>query len=218
MSVASLEKLAKAVDRLSEASQETVADVLAAVDRNSASEVFLTRSLQALLPLMEAPGLAAVASAPTDVEVLLHAIMRPEVLGALTQRDPLAKAKLRGILAKKELLEAKGGSLSSTEVGALLGISRQAVDKRRREGKLIALPAGRSRWRYPGWQFADNRVLPGLTEVLQAMPIRDAWMQAAFMMNGDARLGGASPLDVLRAGDADSVLIAAQMYGEHGAA
>jgi len=51
----------------------------------------------------------------------------------------LARAKLRGIEAKKRLLSAEGGMLSTQEVASVLDISPQAVHKRRRAGKLIGI-------------------------------------------------------------------------------
>src|SRR5476651_1731952 len=46
--------------------------------------------------------------------------------------DPLAKARLRGALAQREILAGDGGALSAAEVAKEVGISRQAVDKRRK--------------------------------------------------------------------------------------
>jgi hypothetical protein len=54
-----------------------------------------------------------------------------------------AGARLRGIEAKRKLLEAEGDPLTSAQAAKLLKISRQDVDKRRRENKLLGLELGK---------------------------------------------------------------------------
>jgi hypothetical protein len=96
-----------------------------------------------------------------------------------------------------------------------LRITRQAVDKRRRERKLLGVELGKKGFRYPGWQIA----LRHLEEVLQALGDRDNWEQIAFFLNPSAFLGDRTPLEVLQEGkhDIDDVLRAASVYGEQGA-
>jgi hypothetical protein len=132
-------------------------------------------------------------------------------------RDPLADAKLRGQLRRKELLEAEGGVLGPEQVGSLLGIQRQSVDKRRKAGTILALELGH-RFVYPAWQIEANSTLPHLEEVLEALKDHDEWRKLSFFVNGNVRLGGESPLNALRAGKYDEVLKAARSLGEHGAA
>ncbi len=61
-------------------------------------------------------------------------------------------------------------------------------------------------------------MIPGLEAILTSLPEQDPWMQAAFVLSGDPRLNGATPLDELRRGSIDAVRRAAAGYGEHGAA
>ena len=57
------------------------------------------------------------------------------------RESPLARARLRGIRRKREMLEAEGGSVGTAEAAEILGgISKQAVDKRRERGTILALP------------------------------------------------------------------------------
>lgn len=57
--------------------------------------------------------------------------------------------KVRGTRQMHELLREEGGTVGAGEMGWLLGgISAQAADKRRRKGKLIALPVGKGGYRY----------------------------------------------------------------------
>src|SRR5580692_5053455 len=46
---------------------------------------------------------------------------------------------------------------------------RQAVEKRRSQGKLVALTTGRHGYRYPVWQFDESGTIPGLQETLSVL-------------------------------------------------
>jgi hypothetical protein len=161
--------------------------------------------------------LGEAASAPTDVEVLVSALQQPAVLRSMLQRDPLAKAKLLGQTRRKELLEAEGGVLGPEQVGNILGIQRQSVDKRRKAGTLLAIELG-NRFVYPAWQLEGNTTLPHLEETLIALKDHDEWRKLSFFLNGNVRLGGESPIKALRYGQYEEVLKAARSLGEHGAA
>jgi hypothetical protein len=136
----------------------------------------------------------------------------------LPTKDPLARARLRGVLAMRELLSGDGGALAGNEVADLLGISRQAVDKRRKAGQLIAVELPRRGLLYPAWQFVEAGALPGLARVLAALGAHDAWAQARFFVSRNGRLANRRPLEVLKGGELDAVLRAAEAFGEHGAA
>lgn len=179
--------------------------------------VFLARAIRALLTLAQEVPVEEATAAPSDYDLFLTLLQQPEVMQVLASRDPLAEAKIRGLMAKRQLLLAEGGCMSSEEVATVLGIKRQAVDKRRVNGKLVGLPAGRA-YVYPAWQFVDGQTLPGLEQVLKHLKVNDPWMQTAWMLNGNSRLEGRPPLDVLREGNRSAVLDAAQIYGEQGAA
>lgn len=179
--------------------------------------VVLARSLNALAEAMarDARGLEDVASAPSDLAVLLRMLERPEVLEALLAEDPLAAARLRGIEARSKLLKQEGGAVPAGELGLMLGgITPQAVNKRRKAGRLLGLPVGESRYRYPVWQVEGGSVLPGFEEVLEVFGVEDPWMRAAFFLGGNARLGGERPLDELRRGNVEAVKRAASAHGE----
>ena len=59
------------------------------------------------------------------------------------------KVRLRGALAKRKLLQMDGGVLSPSSAAALLGVSRQAVGKRRAAGRLLGVE-GAARLSLPG--------------------------------------------------------------------
>lgn len=176
-----------------------------------------TRAVENLLVNLDRTALEEAAAAPTDIEVLLVALQKPAALGSVLEQDPFAEAKLRGQVRRKELLEAEGEVLGPEALGDLLGITRQSVDKRRKAGTLLALEIG-NRFVYPAWQIEGNKTLDHLEEVLAALKDHDAWRKLSFFVHGNVRLGGHSPLQVLRAGKYEDVLKAARTLGEHGAA
>ena len=149
----------------------------------------------------------------------LEALFAPEMLSKLSAADPLVSARLRGLQAKRQLLSGEGEPLSSSDVGNILGISRQAVDKRRSQGQLIAVTLGKRRgYAYPLFQFVDGQVISGLVEVLTALISKDGWSQILFFLTGDIQLQGDRPIDQLKQGNIDAVVSAATNYGRQTAA
>lgn len=198
---------------------ESAARVLRAADQ-PARAAFLARALNALArlaPRLEERALGDAAGALSDYAALLSALEQPDALGALQAEDLLATARVRGLRARAHLLAAEGGTLSVEAAANLLGVTRQAINKRRRAGRLLALSTGRHGYAYPAWQFGANSVLPGLEEVLADLHEHDPWTQAGFFLNGSLDLDGAAPLGELRRGNIAAVRRAAQRYGEQGA-
>ena len=179
--------------------------------------IFFQRSLRAIeeLQSLDEKTLAEAVQAPTDYSVLLSALNAEEALTSIRAHDPLAGARLRGLEAKRKLVEAEGGALSTAQIASALQISRQAVDKRRKERKLLGVEVGKKGFRYPAWQIG----LPHLEEVLEALGDRDCWEQIGFFLNPSALLEDRTPLDILQEGrpDIDDVLRAVSVYGEQGA-
>lgn len=163
-------------------------------------------------------SLADAAGAESDIDMLAQVLSNPAATRILDGADPLAAARLRGARARRQLLEAEGGLLRVGRVSELFDISRQAVDKRRRAGRLIGVRAGRREWGYPAWQFASGgTTIPNLETVLLALRGHDPLMQIAFFLSGNVHLDGESPLGALRSGRLDSLMRAAEAYGERGA-
>jgi hypothetical protein len=183
---------------------------------NQVREVFFQRSLRAIeeLKSLDERKLVEAIQAPTDYSVLVSALSTDEALAGIRVHDPLAAARLRGLAAKRRMIEAEGGALSAADAAKLLEISRQAVDKRRSEGKLLALDLGKKGYRYPSWQFG----LKGMDKVLEVLKGRDVWEQLSFFLNPSARLGDRTPLQLLQAGanNISDVVKDAEAYGEQG--
>ncbi|MBV9488502.1 MAG: hypothetical protein JO069_02100 [Verrucomicrobia bacterium] len=131
--------------------------------------------------------------------------------------DAIARALERGKLARSVLEEEEGGAKSSEQIAELLGITRQAVDQRRRSRRLVAWQDAASHWRFPVWQFdpVTARPYPGLDSILAALP-GDPWSDMIFFLSNDETLG-ARPLDFLRSGRAKRAVLSAMRYGRQGA-
>jgi hypothetical protein len=124
----------------------------------------------------------------------------------------------RGILARKELELAEGGSLSAEEFGNALGRTRQGIDYLRREGLLVAWRTTHGKWRYPAWQLtAQGGLLTGLRECLKTLNTRSEWEPIIFFLSPRESLDGKRPLDLLRVGRFEDAIAAAERHGGHGA-
>lgn len=162
-------------------------------------------------------ALKNILKAPSEFETIVSALEQPEVAASVRDSDPLALARLRGIEVKRRVFTENGGLLSAEKVADALTISRQAVEKRRKAGKLIGVSLGRRGFGYPVWQFNEAGVLPGLEKVLTTMEGSDGWTKTAFLTSPNSALNGRKPLDRLQDGKLDEVIRAARSYGEQGA-
>ena len=149
-------------------------------------------------------ALAEFLAAPSDTGTVARALAEQAATDALRHLEPLAGAIARGAEVRSRLTKAAGGMLSADAVGKALGISRQAVDKRRAAGRLLAMRI-RGDWHYPAAQFHDGETLPGLDEVIAGMRESSPWSVLDFLLAPDDALDGRSPLAALRAGDVAAV-------------
>jgi DNA-directed RNA polymerase specialized sigma24 family protein len=157
-----------------------------------------TTALKRIAERADETSLERAVAAPTDAGTLARAMSDyPGIGDSVEELDPLAAAIARGAEQKVEILRQGGGALPVSDVAKLLGISRQAVDKRRREGKLLAVPRGAD-YVYPACLFADGEIVPGLTEILAQFGPQRSWTVLAFLVTPDDRLGALSPLEALQ--------------------
>lgn len=182
---------------------------------DEAKAPFVARALGAVTHITERStkrSLLGAAGAASETLALLQALDHPDLLAELEDDDPLIAARIRGTIAKQRLLRAEGGVGSAAELGRMLGgLSRQAIDKRRKKGKLLALDMGRHGYGYPLWQINDGGVLPGLEAVLDVLRESDPWTQAGFFLSPNSWLGGETPLAELRRGEVERVVATAEM-------
>ena len=118
--------------------------------------------------------------------------------------DPTAPALARAVAHRSEIVDRAGPMLGAGDVARLLGISRQAVDKRRKKAQLLAVKL-QGDWHYPEFQFAATGIAPGFEVVLPAMAQDDPWVTLDALTAPDSALGGDSPAVALRAGRLDEV-------------
>lgn len=153
-------------------------------------------------------------SAATDFGALARAMSDPRVAFPTSDIDPLAGAVARSIEHRRQLQEMAGELLSSTQVEDLLGIKRQAIDKRRNAHKLLGLKLA-SDWFYPAFQFSKGDVLPGLETVLQAHAESDPWVILDILLAPDEALDGRTLLRAIEEGDERAVeRLVAQASGD----
>jgi Helix-turn-helix domain len=105
-------------------------------------------------------------------------------------------------------------SISAAEAAELTGRSRQALERQRRQGRLLALRLS-NQWRYPRWQFdvdAPGGIVPGLAEVLPLLGLSPTG--AAFWLSRSCpELDGKAPVALLHQRRADPVLRLAKEQG-----
>jgi hypothetical protein len=134
----------------------------------------------------------------------------------LGDADSLAARMLAAVPEPSPWAEL-GPFYSTAGIARVLGgVSRQAIEERRRRRTILALRTADGTWVYPAFQLDErNRVVAGLALVLaQFRPEApdDEWMVAAFVAAGDPSLGGRSIVDHLRDGGdiADVLPLAAE--------
>ena len=166
-------------------------------------DVFRQRALQAMEQIARSASLEALAralEAPTDFGAVARALGSSTIAEAVAL-DPLADALARGVVERERLAAEAGGLLSASEIGRSLGgISRQAVDKRRRALQLLAVRVAGD-WRYPAAQVGPDGTVPrSLPTILEAgMDVgMHAWAMLDFLLTPDQTLGGSTPLESLR--------------------
>ncbi|API55883.1 DNA-binding protein (plasmid) [Rhizobium leguminosarum] len=175
---------------------------------NSIRTAFLRRATSALERIsanVPAKDLADALSAPTDAGSLAQLLSRSDMVGsAINDLDPLVPALARNVEHRQNLVERAGGTMSAEDAGRILGISRQAVDKRRRAGTLLAVREG-SDWRYPLCQLDQGEVIAGISDVVRGFAAAGPWIALDFLLASDTALGGRTALQALCDGDREAV-------------
>jgi hypothetical protein len=145
-------------------------------------------------------SLAEALGAATDFGAIASALGHSAIPAAALTLDPLADALARGAAERERLIARSGGLLTAAQAGRLLGgISRQAIDKRRRAHQLLAVRVG-SDWGYPAAQLGPDgqppALLPALLRTGAALGL-SGWVMLDFLLAPDTTLDGFSPLDIL---------------------
>lgn len=189
--------------------------------RHALAQTFLIRSVKMLERVSSAasPGaLKTALASPTDGGggASLLSDLAPFGLD-LSSVDPFVEAIAHGAAVKQELLKIAGGGLMSSQVASALGITRQAVDKRRRRRALLAVPTGSGDQLYSACQFTSEGVIPDLEEVLHAFQIQNPWTQLSALLAPAPALGGKTVLEALKAGEVKKAASVVASFGEQAA-
>lgn len=148
--------------------------------------------------------------------LLADALARPSARGAivhvLNELNPSAeesesarlreRAVQRALAVREQLREEAGGFHDTAWVASHLGIRRQSVDKRRKEGSLLALESARV-FEFPACQFTPDGTVPGLKEALGALDTGSFWETLAGLLTPAPALGGRNVLHALQAARTD---------------
>ena len=177
-------------------------------------DAFIAEVLRGLSQLIDSVDAASVSEAKSGIDAIVRLLEQPEVLAELRPQAPLVSARIRGLRLKQQILDSEGGCYSAFALANALGTNEQDVTERRKRGALLGLSLGKRGYAYPVWQVG----LAGFENVLTELRHLDPWTQAAFMIAPNRWLDGATPLDALRRGNREAVLLAARLYGEQVAA
>lgn len=146
--------------------------------------------------------LAESLESPTMRGGLVHLLSEVGVDSEISEVTRLREASIARALAEREVLrERVGGFRPTTWVSEHLGVSRQAVDKRRRGGRLLAIETSDGSFEYPFLQFDENGVVKGVPEVLEVFReegVENVWEVLSFLANPSPALSGKSVIEVLQ--------------------
>ncbi len=162
------------------------------------------RAVDRMVSSMPKDLIMSTLAAPSDFGALARALSDPRISAPSLQTDPLAGAVGRSIAHRRRLAEMAGEMLSSSQVEDLLGVKRQAIDKRRTANKLLAVRSA-SDWLYPAFQFGEEGVLPEIEEILQAHAGDDPWVVVDILLAPDDALRGRTLLQAIQEGDAEAM-------------
>lgn len=125
----------------------------------------------------------------------------------------LENARQRAATIKHDLV-AKGELASADDLGKALGISRQAVHKGAKAGRLFAVEAGGREHYYPTFLADQDLRANGLEDVLSILAAETGWSKWLFFTTPSGALGGMTPLEALRQRRRGAVQTAARAYLE----
>jgi hypothetical protein len=108
--------------------------------------------------------------------------------------------------------EQLGPVYDTAGVMAILGVTRQAVSKRR----LLALTTSSGRAVYPAFQFTGSGVVPGLAAALSILESPEVgvspWTVASWLVSPAGELDEATPIQMLTAGEFEAVSALARQW------
>lgn len=141
----------------------------------------------------------------SEIESALESL--PRVGEGVSREASLEAAKIRNVArVLEDRARLKEECLRSSAVEKALGVGRERLRQMREQGQLVGIAQGERRpTLYPYWQFTGGGdLVEGLEGVVSAS--REAGMGPEklhfFMTEPNGRLGGKSPLNILKDGEA----------------
>lgn len=178
----------------------------------------MSAAIERTLNDLPANALAALAAMPD--QAILQAFMQA-CLGttptAGVRNEHQERAWQRGREAR-DALERDHRLLTAGEAAERLGVSRQALDQKRRRCQVLGIRKARN-WLYPELQFVEDRVVDGLDDVLVALPYEEGWALFQWLAKRREEFGGEggrNAFAALHAGMRNAVVREAQRAGAHG--
>jgi hypothetical protein len=153
-----------------------------------------TRDLASSAP---ASALAEALAQPNARSTMVHLLAAVPPSAEESEATKLRERAIeRALVVREELRQAAGGFRSTAWVAEHLNLRRQSVDKRRREGKLLALE-GPHGYEFPACQFAAEGTVDGLEAVLAAVDGETFWETLAALVTPAPALGGRSVVQAM---------------------
>jgi hypothetical protein len=132
----------------------------------------------------------------------------------ISDSDIIKNAIERGVKRKAAVLREAGGPLSAHDAARLLGTSPEAL----RAGKsLLAVSVDNGKLVWPAFQFESQAMLDAIEKYLAAVNVDEPWAQLNFLFLRLQELDGRTPVQAIRDGSLDQVILAARHFGEQGA-
>lgn len=128
---------------------------------------------------------------------------------AMVREQAFIRARGRGRIRAVQILD-QDDMLTADGLAERLGVSRETVSTRLQKYELLGLDGGKRGYRFPEWQIDDGgnvfEALPRRFELLGPSP----WGVYRFLIQRHNVLGGATVKGVLRHGQVERVLNAAE--------
>lgn len=169
--------------------------------------------LVAAVPETEATRLLASAERAAVPEERIMAWLRVE---DTDRKDDALEAAFRRGDERKAALLREPTMLTGEAAAARLGVSRETINKRAQQGKLLALEFAKRGKRYPDWQFEDRLAGSPIERVMTALTPLEPWERYRFFTQKQPGTGGQTPIEALRQGALDAVCRAAEAWTEGG--
>lgn len=131
----------------------------------------------------------------------------PGAGGSLDERNAARDAATAAADAARRASRLAAGSLSLAEAAERLGVDRSRVSRRCSTGRLYSFTLDGT-VRIPRWQLAGDRLLPGLEQVVPAIPAETTpLLIEAVMTAPQEETGSLPPVDFLAEGGAPRVVV-----------